>query len=107
MNTNNELVLQDVFYHLTNLKTEFLKIKIEHNRNLLIVRAMDHCTMIIELIEEIIKSYDRENIKSLSNKINSVLLSDKELHIVNIIIQKNKFIHQLDKSKSALIIHSI
>jgi hypothetical protein len=107
MNAYNDIVLQDVFFHLSKLKGDFAKLKIENNRNQLLVFAMNDFTNKIELIEQIIKSYDSHNFKSITNKINSVLLGDPELHCVNVNIKKSKFLSQIDKSKTALIIHLI
>ncbi|RXR24674.1 hypothetical protein [Flavobacterium stagni] len=107
MRAYNEIVLQDVFIHLTKLKADFAKLTIENNRNQLIVYAMQNFNNKIELIEQIIKSYDSYNFKSITNKINAVLLEDPELHCVKVDIKKSKCLPQIDKSKTALIIHLI
>ena len=68
---------------------------------------MNNFTTTIELLEQIIRSYDSHNLKSLSNKINSMLFNDPELHCITVMIKKNKFQSQIDSSKTALIIHLI
>ena len=103
----NGKLLQDVFFHFAKLKGDFARHKIENNKNLLLVYAMNDFNEKIELIEEIIKSYDNHNFKSLTNEINLVFLNDPELHRVNVIITKGKYLPQIDKSKTALIIQTI
>lgn len=107
MKANNEIILQDVFFHLSNLKSDFARHKIENNKNRFSVYAMNDFINKIELIEQIIKSYDNYNFKSLANKINLILLSDLELNCINVIIKKSNFLPQIDKSKTALIVHMI
>lgn len=107
MTDYNEIVLQDVFYHLSKLKGDFAKLLIENNRNQLLVFAINDFTGKIELIEQIIKSYDNHNFKSIANKINDILIVNPELHCVNVIVKRSKFLSQNDNSKTALIIHLI
>lgn len=107
MLAKSTIVLDDVFYHLNNLKTDYTKLKIEFNKDQYLVHAMNKLVQEIELIELIIKSYDNYNLKVLTNEINIALLSDPELHCVNIIVKKKAFLDHLDKSKTALITHEI
>ncbi|OYU83486.1 MAG: hypothetical protein CFE24_11065 [Flavobacterium sp. BFFFF2] len=107
MSAYNEMILQDVYFHLDKLKGDFAQQKIEYNRNPLIVYAMTDFTQKIHLIEQIVKSYDNHNFKLLTNKINEVLLKDPELQGVQVIIKKSNNINCFDASKTALITHLI
>lgn len=103
----NDILLQDVFLHLAKLKSDFATLKIEFSKNDLLVFAMNDYDKKIELIEQIIKSYDNLNFKNLTNEINKVLIKDEELHRINVIIEKSNFSSSIDKSKTALITHRI
>ena len=107
MHANNEFILQDVFFHLAKLKSDFARHEIENSKNQLTVYAMNDFSNTIDLVEQIVKSYDNHNLKSLTNNINAVLLNDPELHCVNVVIKKAKFLSQINTSKTALIIHLI
>ncbi len=107
MKPKNQNLSLDVLYHLDNLKSDFARQQIENNKNQLLVYAMNDFINKIELVKQIVLTYDNHNFKLLTNKINSVLQIDPELHCVNITIQKIKFLSQIDHSKTALIIHQI
>lgn len=107
MTVNNEIALKDVFFHLANLKNDFANHKIENNKNHLTVYTMNDFTNRIELVEQLIKRYDNHNLKLLTILINTALLKDPELHCLNVIIKKSKFLPHIDKSKTALIIYHI
>lgn len=102
---NNNLT--DVFFHLGKLKSDMTRHIIDNNKDQFLVSVLIDFTKTIDLIEVIIKSYDNQNLKSLTNSINSVLLSDPELHCVTVVIKKKKFLPGIDNSKNALILHLI
>ena len=95
--------LQDVFEHTSKLKSNILRQSIEHNRNDSLQYAFNNFTIAIEKIEKIIRSYDNQNFKNLSNQINKTFLSDPELHGINIFIGKEKFLPNINFAKTALI----
>jgi hypothetical protein len=95
--------LQDVHFHLANLKTDFARIIIDYNKNPSIVFAMESLTAKASLVEQIVKTYDNKNFKSLSNEINSILLTDNELHGINVQIYKQAKGCKIDFAKFAKI----
>jgi hypothetical protein len=107
MEANNINLITDVFTHLENLKTDFTRLKIDYNKNYFIVFALDRYTKALELIEELIQSYDKQNFKSITNEVNTLLTKDTELHGVIVSIKKSKHNSNFDHSKMATLIFEI
>lgn len=95
--------LQDVHFHLANLKSDFARIKIDYNKNPSIVFAMESLAAKASLVEQIVNTYDSKNLKSLTNEINSILCTDNELHGINIQIYKQAKGCKIDFAKFAKI----
>ena len=107
MQTNNQKNILDALSHLSDLKTNFARLRLDYNRDNNMVYNTGKYIESCELIEQLIKSYDNDNFKLLSNNINSVLLKDAELHGVLITIKKSKHTYNFDHSKMASIIFEI
>lgn len=91
METYNQDLLQDIFYHLDNLKVDLTRLKILYNRERNIVNSVDSLINDCDLIQLILRSYDNNNFRLMCNMINIMLLNNPELQIitVEIIIGKN------------------
>jgi hypothetical protein len=107
MQSDNQIYISDALSHLSDLKTNFARLRLNYNRDNTIVYNTGKYIESCELIEQLIKGYDNHNFKLLSNNINSVLLKDTELHGVLITIKKSKHVHNFDHSKMAYIIFEI
>lgn len=107
MEINNQTLISDALSHLSFLKNDFARLRLDYNRDNNLVYSTGKYIESCELIGQLIKGYDNHNFKLLSNKINSVLLKDAELHGVLITIRKNKYSHNFDPSKMASIIFEI
>ena len=107
MQNDNQKNILDALSHLSDLKTDFARLRLDYNRDNTIVYNTGKYIESCELIGQLIKGYDNNNFKLLSNNINSVLLKDAELHGVLITIKKSKHTHNFDHSKMASIIFEI
>lgn len=103
MKANIQNVLQDVFYHLDKLEVELVRFKIDNNKNDILCYSIDKFINTIDLIKQIIKSYDNKNLKELYNEINTILFNNNELHGLIIHIKKKTKLADFDFSKTALI----
>ena len=107
MQMNNQKNISDALSHLSDLKTNFARLRLDYNRDNNMVYNTGKYIESCVLIEQLIKGYDNHNFKLLSNNINSVLLKDTELHGVLITIKKSKHTYNFDHSKMASIIFEI
>lgn len=102
MEPYNKDLLQDAFYHLENLKFNLTKLKLDYNRDRVIVTYVDHLLKDCELIQLIIQNYDIYSFRSLCNLINNSF-SDPNSHGVLAIIPKKRFGKNFDRGKLDLI----
>jgi hypothetical protein len=107
MQTDNQTYISDALSHLDVLKTDFSRLRLDYNRDSILVYAMGRYIDSCELIGQLIKGYDNHNLKLLSSCINSVLLRDSELHGILVTIKKKKNLENFDHSKMASIIFEI
>jgi hypothetical protein len=103
MEPYNQDLLQDAFYHLDNLKFNLTKLKLDYNRDRVIVTYIDQLLKDCELIQLIIQNYDIYSFRSLCNLINNSF-SDPNSHGVLAIIPKKRFGENFDRGKLDLII---
>lgn len=102
MEEYNQDLLQDVFFHINNLKLKQTKLKLAYNRDRIIVSCIDDLLKDFELIQFIIESYDNHNFRHLCNMINNSFLNPNT-HGVHAIITKKRFEHNADKGKFDLL----
>ena len=102
----NQNLLQDAAYHLDNHKTNLTRIKLDYNRERELVTFIDQLIKDCDLIELIIKSYDKHNIMLLCALANHSF-SDPSSHGVTITIIKNRFANNLDRGRMNHIIFPI
>ena len=107
MQNDNQIYISDALSHLSGLKTDFARLRLDYNRDKQLVYTIEKYIESCELIGQLIKGYDSHNFKLLSNNINSVLLKDAELHGVLITIKKSKHVNNFDHSKMASITFEI
>ena len=102
MEPYNQDLLQDAFCHLDNVKFKLTKLKLDYNRDLVIVTYIDHLLKDCELIQLIIQNYDIYSFRSLCDLINNSFL-DPNSHGVLAIIPKKRFGENFDRGKLAVI----
>lgn len=98
MEAYNQNLLQDASYHLDNHKTNLTKLKLAYNRDRELVSFIDQLIKDCDLIELIIKSYDKHNIILLCAMANHSF-SNPTCHGVIITIIKKRFTNNLDRGR--------
>jgi hypothetical protein len=107
MNLNREINAANINAYLEETISECDRWKIEFYNEKLFAHAMNDISSRLALISKVSKNYENHNLRILGDAVNSIILSDPELHCVSLILIRSKFLPQIDKSKTALIIYHI
>ncbi|MCL9805862.1 hypothetical protein NAT51_10035 [Flavobacterium amniphilum] len=61
MQTNNQILISDALSHLNAMKRDFARLRLDYNRDNVLVHATGKHIESCELIEQLIKGYDNHN----------------------------------------------
>lgn len=98
MEAYNQNLLNDVFYHLHNLKQKITHVKLNYNRDRDLVNTVDDLLKTCDLIQFIIQSYDSYNVRHLCNIINNSF-ADPNSHGIIAIITKKRYADTFDRGR--------
>lgn len=82
---SNEIV-NDVNFHLTNILTDISKLKLEYNRDLILIHWINNIKQKLETILELLFVSNSQTFIQLANEVNRLFVLDSEMSKVQVLI---------------------
>ena len=82
---SNEIV-NDVNFHLTNILTDISKLKLEYNRDLILIHWINNIKQKLETILELLLVSNSQTFIQLANEVNKLFVLDSEMSKVQVLI---------------------
>ena len=86
---SNEIV-NDVNFHLTNILTDISKLKLEYNRDLILIHWINNIKQKLETILELLLVSNSQTFIQLANEVNKLFVLDCEMSKVQVLIINHK-----------------